>query len=325
MRIIKTIMLTLALTAALFCCVACKDDPSSSEPVYYDVTFNSAGGTEIGATRVLEGTVISKPADPVKEGYIFDGWKNGNETWNFEFNKVTSNITLTANWINAKSIFEYQSADGKITLTKYNGSLKSLKIPEVIDGYPVVALGDGIFKGGVTDTLVEITVGENITSIGNSAFYECAGRTIVIEGKLESVGEKAFFGCDGLKKVEFASGISEIPFEAFSGCTSLETVILSDTVASIGENAFKECSKLSLLIARSSLKSIADSAFLDCGALDKVYYYGSAEDWARTEIAEGNNGNQAVIGAELYIYSEQEPANSGKYWYYDRKGNVRVW
>lgn len=325
MRVIKSIMLTLALSAALLCLAACNDDPASSEAVYYDVTFNSAGGTEIESLRVLEGTVISKPSDPVKEGYIFDGWLNGNEKWNFESNKVTSNLTLTASWINSKSIFEYTSADGKITLTKYKGSLKSLKIPEVIDGYPVVALGDSVFKGEEADDLLELTVGKNITSIGNSAFYECVGTSIVIEGKLESVGEKAFFGCDGLKKVEFASGIAEIPFEAFSGCTSLETVILSDTVSAIGENAFKNCAKLELLIIHPSLKKISDSAFLNCSSLKSIYYYGSAEEWALTEIAEGNEGNTAVIEATLYLYSKQEPEAVGKYWYFDKKGNVRIW
>lgn len=325
MRIIKIIMLTLAIISLLLCAIACNDQTGDGEPVYFDVTFNSAGGTEISSMRVLEGTVIAEPAEPIKEGYIFDCWKNGTEEWKFGVNKVTGNLTLTASWINSKSIFEYESSEGKITLTKYKGSLEVLRIPEVIDGYTVTALGNGIFKEGEAKDLLEIIVGENVTTIGDSAFYGCAGREITIEGKLESVGEKAFFGCDKLKKVEFARGISEIPFEAFSGCASLDTVILSDSVTTIGENAFEGCSKLNLFIAHPSLKKISDSAFLDCDALDAIYYYGSAEEWEITEIDEGNNGNDAVIGAEIYYYSEQEPTGSGNYWYFDRKGNVRVW
>lgn len=325
MRVIKIIMLTLAVSALLLCSVACNDDTTVDEAVYFDVVFNSAGGTEIESMRVLEGTVISEPAEPVKEGYIFDCWKNGNDKWDFTKDKVTSNVTLTASWINSKSIFDYESSDGKITLTKYKGSLEVLRIPEVIDGYPVKALGDGIFKEGEADGILEIIVGENVTSVGDSAFYGCTGRMITIEGKLEKVGEKAFFGCDKLKKIEFASGLSEIPFEAFSGCASLDTVILSDSVTTIGENAFKGCSGLNLFIAYPSLEKISDSAFLGCDALKDVYYYGNAEDWALIEIDDGNRGNDAVIGAEVYFYSEAEPTEDGKYWYFDRKGNVRVW
>lgn len=325
MRVIKIITLTLMLTALILCSVSCNDETTGDEAIYFDVTFNSAGGTEIESIRVLEGTVISEPVEPAKEGYIFDCWKNGSEEWDFGADKVTSDLTLTASWINAKSIFEYESSDGKITLTKYKGSLEVLRIPEVIDGYPVVALGKEIFKGGVSDKLFEIIVGENVTAIGESAFYECVERSITIEGKLESIGEKAFFGCNKLKRIEFAKGLTEIPFEAFSGCSSLETVILSESVTTIGENAFEGCSSLNLFIAHPSLEKISNSAFLDCDALSDVYYYGSAEQWELTEIDEGNRGNEAVIGAEVYFYSEQEPTENGKYWYFDRKGNVRIW
>ena len=325
MRVIKIIMLTLALTALLLSTIACNNEPASNEAVYYDVVFNTAGGTEIESMRVLEGTIISEPAEPTKEGYIFDCWKNDGKEWKFGTDKVTANVTLTATWINSKSIFEYESSDGKITLTAYKGSLEVLRIPDVIDGYPVVALGNEIFKEGKAANLLEIIVGENIKIVGDSAFYGCTGRKITIEGKLESIGEKAFFGCDQLKKIELGGGISEVPYEAFSGCTSLEVVILSDSVSSIAENAFEDCSKLNLFIAHPSLKTISDSAFIGCDALKEIYYYGSAEDWALTEIAEGNHGNDSIIDAEVYYYSEQEPTGDGKYWYFDRKGNVRVW
>lgn len=40
----------------------------------YKVTFKTDGGTEIDQLEVEKGTVPTKPADPEKEGYAFDGW-----------------------------------------------------------------------------------------------------------------------------------------------------------------------------------------------------------------------------------------------------------
>ena len=40
----------------------------------YTVTFNSDGGTEIPAVTVEEGSIITEPKDPVKDGYTFEGW-----------------------------------------------------------------------------------------------------------------------------------------------------------------------------------------------------------------------------------------------------------
>ncbi len=42
---------------------------------------------------------VSKPADPTKENYVFDGWYNGNELYDFN-SELKGDITLTAHWKN---------------------------------------------------------------------------------------------------------------------------------------------------------------------------------------------------------------------------------
>ena len=327
MRFVKLLALVLATALLTLGAVSCADDTPENTAIYYDVRFNSAGGSSVDAIKVLDGALISEPAEPTKEGYIFNGWKNGTEEWDFSSDKVISSLELTASWINAKSLFNFEVNYGKVTLTEYKGELSSISIPTYIDGLPVVALGDKLFGERALEGVYEIIVGENIVSVGNSAFYGCSDIEIKIEGKLEYVGERAFFECAQLKKIELASGSRLVPFEAFVGCTALETVVLSDTIAEIGENAFEGCTSLKTVTAHASLKKISDSAFLDCGALTAIYYYGSADEWDSVEISEGNNGNDAVIGARLYIYSEQEPDDSaeGEYWYFDKNGKIRIW
>ena len=63
----------------------------------YTVTFDSDGGTAVAEQVVKKGQPASKPADPTKEGFIFDGWFNGENEWNFA-TSITEDMTLVAHW-----------------------------------------------------------------------------------------------------------------------------------------------------------------------------------------------------------------------------------
>lgn len=63
----------------------------------YSVAFDVGNGTSSTVLKVEGKSNILKPADPTREGYIFEGWYVGDER--FDFNKeVTEDITLTAKW-----------------------------------------------------------------------------------------------------------------------------------------------------------------------------------------------------------------------------------
>ena len=65
------------------------------------VTFNSMGGSPVESKRVKMNTPVEEPEEPVKPGYIFDGWYTGQlylTRWNFT-NNVLFNMTLYAKWI----------------------------------------------------------------------------------------------------------------------------------------------------------------------------------------------------------------------------------
>ncbi len=61
------------------------------------VTFDTQGGSAINPLNLDYNSTATKPEDPVKEGYTFKGWFNGNDEYNFQ-SKVTGSITLTAKW-----------------------------------------------------------------------------------------------------------------------------------------------------------------------------------------------------------------------------------
>ena len=67
----------------------------------YTVTFNTNGGSEIQSQKVIEGTVLTKPADPVKEGTTFCKWNRvygeNNDVEYYDFKEpVTSDLKLFA-------------------------------------------------------------------------------------------------------------------------------------------------------------------------------------------------------------------------------------
>ena len=91
----KLTIILFTLTIALSI-VGCKNKGKQNEK--YIVSFDSQGAETISNQEIEDGKHIVKPADPTKEGYIFEGWYNGENKWNFEENTVTGNLTLIAKW-----------------------------------------------------------------------------------------------------------------------------------------------------------------------------------------------------------------------------------
>ena len=61
----------------------------------FTIKFNSDGGTTISNQVIEKGKNVSKPIDPIKDGYIFKGWTLNGEIYDFT-KVVESNLELTA-------------------------------------------------------------------------------------------------------------------------------------------------------------------------------------------------------------------------------------
>ncbi|MFD2116105.1 InlB B-repeat-containing protein [Paenibacillus yanchengensis] len=65
----------------------------------YTVTFENDGKVVHTETKVKGGSTITAPEEPSKEGYTFLGWGEvPGILWNFAIGKVTSHMTLVAQW-----------------------------------------------------------------------------------------------------------------------------------------------------------------------------------------------------------------------------------
>lgn len=90
------IVLTIILMISTIGLIAC--DQPSALPQKCVVTFDANGGSQVDAVEVVYGQKVSKPEDPQKEGYVFEGWFVGDEEWSFIGYVVTSDMTLKAKW-----------------------------------------------------------------------------------------------------------------------------------------------------------------------------------------------------------------------------------
>ena len=80
-----------------------KWEKKSGSTKYYTVTFDSKGGLPVAPLIVEEGELVTKPAEPTKDGYKFVEWQLRGVRYEFT-EKVTENITLVAEWKRAAEV-----------------------------------------------------------------------------------------------------------------------------------------------------------------------------------------------------------------------------
>ena len=332
----KRLFILVALVLLLGACLllsSCKGDGQAEETtvVTYTVTFDSNGGSPVEAKQVLAGELVPKPDDPVLEGQMFDGWKNGEYDWNFASDTVDQNVTLTASWISADALFSYRTVEGKdeaiITALK-NKELAVIRVPSVIGGMTVVGIDAEVFADLSDEYTSEIVLPKTLRTVAEGAFAESDGIRISFEegAMLTEIGERAFRNCNGLTRLPLGEGLQKVPFEAFLGC-GLTELRLPSTLTVIEENAFSGCAALKTVMLYAALTQIQNMAFDECDQLQAVFFFGTEADADAFLNQEIDATNGVLLRATVYLYAETKPAAAGKYgyWYLASNGTVKVW
>ena len=109
----------------------------------YTITFDTAGGSKISSSQVEKGSYVTRPIDPTKEGYVFDGWEYNGIPYYFNV-EFTKDITLKARWVidtapkegdRIKVTYRYNNGDPDKTVeVVYNSRLREPDDP-VYEGY----------------------------------------------------------------------------------------------------------------------------------------------------------------------------------------------
>lgn len=87
--------------------------------------------------------------------------------------------------------------------------------------------------------VTSVVIPEDMTSIGNKAFYECFLLTsITIPNSVTSIGDDAFHNCSSLNSITIPNSVTSIGDEAFCNCSALASITIPESVTSIGYDAF---------------------------------------------------------------------------------------
>ena len=160
----------------------------------YTVVFDENGGSDVDNQIVPHGMKATEPATPTRDGYTFEGWKNGEDIYDFN-SVVTSYLALIAAWTknvltlangsdNGANI-ETAATSGKVyevtlsgrTLYK-DGDWNTLTLPFAVDmtaeGCPLNAAGveaRTLTEASIEGTTLNLTFGDAVTTLSAGVPY----------------------------------------------------------------------------------------------------------------------------------------------------------
>ena len=138
---------------------------------------------------------------------------------------------------------------------------------------------------------------ENLTSIGDYAFYESAIKAItfpkekarisiganvfkgsalsgelVIPSTVVAIDKNSFENCLSLQSVSFEgkTEMTTLSNMMFTGCANLITVVLPEGLISTGVQTFQDCTSLTSVTLPSTLIEISGSTFRNCTSFERI-------------------------------------------------------
>ena len=215
---------------------------------------------------------------------------------------IPNSITTMGNYVFGGCTSLTQLPTFPVTLTTlsegtFNGctGLTSITIP----GH-FATIGNAAFAK--CSNLTTVTLSEGITTIGgvcyegSGVFASCSKITqIRLPDTLTTLGTNAFIYCTSLSEVyipanignisvDYANGLRRYP--PFYGCTGLRTVNFATGIENIPDNLLRNTGIVSITIP-GTITRIGTNAFNGCSSLTTVTYNGS--NWNGITINSGND------------------------------------
>ena len=209
-------------------------------------------------------------------------YPGNNKTWTKNKLKTYPEDLEWITYATEGTTFKNKSLNAEFKVTKametvaYVGSTNkkatSITIPKTVkkDGitYKITSLNKNAFKNN--KKLEKVTVGNNVTTIGASAFQGCAAlKTVKIGSKVTNINQKAFYGCSKLANLTIGQNVTTIEASAFQNCTSLKKFTIPSKVKKIGEKAFygdKKVTSITIKTSKLTAGNVGKQAFTTVGS-----------------------------------------------------------
>ena len=211
-------------------------------------------------------------------------------------------------------------AEVNITALPIQAFYKSTNVENLILPNTLITIGEEMFYQSKLKTVV---IPANATTIGNSAFEQCASLiSIDIPANVETIGTAVFGGCSSLATVTFENG-SQLKtigggssyYGAFSYCTALTSIEIPASVETIEAAAFKGCSSLATVTFEkgSQLKTIGGGGSSYYGAFGQLKNLMTVDMSACTQVKTiGESAFDGDSELRLFKIGTETPPTCGR-------------
>lgn len=182
MKSLKITALFLACLITVFALVSCGQASDSNSALLLEIEQLKA---QISSQAALISSLLADKENDV----INNGTQEKDES---DGENETDNPVNTLE-------FEYVKENGGVTITGYTGSQTSLRVPESIEGLPVL-------------------------KIGKNAFADSKLKSVTLPSCCRTLDWFAFYGCYALSSVYVSASLSDIGYGAFDGCSKNLTI-----------------------------------------------------------------------------------------------------
>ncbi len=157
--------------------------------------------------------------------------------------------------------------------------------------------------------LTSVTLGNNITTIGNFGFCYCGNLTsVVIPDGVRTIKNQAFRGT-GIKSATIASHIT-YGVSVFNECHNLYNVNIEDGVTTIPDWTFGYCEAITNIDLPSSLKTIGEYSFYNCKGLTDITIPSSVTNMHNLSFGRCSNLASIVVEAGNNTFDSRDNCNA---------------
>lgn len=211
-------------------------------------------------------------------------------------------------------------AEVNITALPIQAFYKSTNVENLILPNTLITIGEEMFYQSKLKTVV---IPANATTIGNSAFEQCASLiSIDIPANVETIGTAVFCGCSSLATVTFENGSQLKTIEGgypssgtFADCTALTSIEIPASVETIEAAAFKGCSSLATVTFEkgSQLKTIGGGGSSYYGAFGQLKNLMTVDMSACTQVKTiGESAFDGDSELRLFKIGTETPPTCGR-------------
>lgn len=192
--------------------VSCSDDSGeNNQDMYFTVSFDSQGGSEVESQKIKSGELAVKPENPTKDGVVFTGWFTSTKfdrEWNFVEDVVNKDVTLYAKWLEEDEVclvsFETNGGSkAEQVRVEKGGVLSFLPTPEK-EGF--------LFEGWYEDAALSRKF--DITTKINSNLTLYAKWKPESEGTLKKLLEELVKKAEGLQSADYSEDSYSVMLDA---------------------------------------------------------------------------------------------------------------